>query len=65
MVDQQASSVVEPFKDGWIYKHGVPYILLPDQRKSVDGSEIREMCREFGIEKRHSSPYPGEAERII
>ena len=33
--------------------------------EKLDGSEIREKCREFGIEKRYSSPYHGEAERII
>ena len=54
---------------GWIHRHGIPNVLLSDQRWNVDGKSIRELCSKYGINKRHSSPYPpagdGEAERAI
>ena len=38
-------------------------------KESVDGAEVRQMCDELGIEKRHSAPYhpegDGEAERTM
>ena len=63
--DQKAGSLVREFKSGWIYRgHGVPKGILTDQAPNVDGKEMREMCDEFGIEKRHTSPYHPQADGL-
>ena len=49
--DKKASSLVQEFKKGWIFRgHGVPKVLLSDQAKNVDGNERRELCDQLGIE---------------
>ena len=54
--DQTADSVVCEFKRSWIYRgHGVPKVLLTDQGPNVDGQKVREMYRQQGIEKRHTT----------
>ena len=68
--DQTAKSIVNAFLEGWVYRgHGVPRVVLTDQGKNVDGLVITELCRDFGIEKRHTIPYhpesDGMAERHI
>ena len=68
--DQTAKSIVNAFLEGWVYRgHGVPRVVLTDQGKNVDGLVIAELCRDFGIEKRHTTPYhpepDGMAERHI
>ena len=68
--DQTAKSIVNAFLEGWVYRgHGVPKVVLTDQGKNVDGLVIAELCRDFGIEKRHTTPYhpesDGMAERHI
>ena len=69
MYVQTAESVREAPKVGWIYRHGVPKVLLTDQGNNVDGNAIRELCVKYGITKKRSSPYhpagDGEAERAI
>ena len=56
--DQSAESVVREFKRSWIYRgHGVPKVLLTDKGPNVDGQKVREMCRQLGIEKRHTTAY--------
>eukprot|EP00800_Vazella_pourtalesii_P015019 TRINITY_DN3966_c0_g1_i4.p2 TRINITY_DN3966_c0_g1~~TRINITY_DN3966_c0_g1_i4.p2 ORF type:complete len:139 (+),score=7.72 TRINITY_DN3966_c0_g1_i4:700-1116(+) len=60
--DQKASSLVQESKKGWIFRgHGVPKVLLSDQAKNVDGNEIRELCDQLGIERRHTTPYHPQA----
>lgn len=69
MYDQSAEAVKESLLQGWIHRHGIPQVLLSDQGRNVDGRVIRELCSQYGIDKRHSSPYhpagDGEAERAI
>ena len=61
--DQTAESIVNEFKRAWIYRgHGVPKVLLTDQRPNVDGQKVREMCRQLGIEKRHTTAYHPQAD---
>ena len=63
--DQKAESLVREFENGWIYRgHGVPKGVLSDQAHNIDGGEVREMCRKFGIEKRHTSPYHPQADGL-
>ena len=51
------------FKRAWIYRgHGVPKVLLTDQGPNVDGRKVREMCRQLGIEKRHTTAYHPQAD---
>ena len=39
-------------------------MLVSDQGKNVDGEGVREMCKKYGIKKRHTSPYHPEADGI-
>ena len=55
MRDQTAESVRRAIETGWLYRYGVPDVLLTDQGRNVDGEEVKSMCAKFGIEKRHSS----------
>ncbi len=69
MKDQTATTVASAFRDGWVYKHGVPRVLVTDQAHNVDGEVMNELCRGLNIEKRRTSPYhpegDGSAERAI
>ena len=62
---QKACSIVKEFENGWVFRgHGVPKGILTDQAHNVDGTEVREMCEKFGIEKRHTSPYHPQADGL-
>ena len=68
--DQEATSLVKAFEQGWIYRgHGVPARILSDQGSNIDGHTFREFCRQLGVEKRRTTPYhpetDGMAERNI
>ena len=67
--DQVASTICQGLLDGWIFKHGPPRIMLSDQGPNVDGTEVRDLLQNFGVEKRHSTPYhpegDGQAERGV
>ena len=70
LADQEASSLVKAFEQGWIYRgHGVRTRILSDQGSSIDGEKLREFCRSLGIEKKRTTPYhpetDGMAERNI
>ena len=69
MRDQTAESVCSALLNGWIYRYGVPDMLLTDQGRNVDGEAVRKMCAGFGINKKHSSAYhpqgDGQAERAV
>ena len=69
MQDQQATTVCQAVRSGWIFKHGVPEILISDQGRNVDEEAIRALCETYGIDKRRSSPYhpegDGLAERCV
>ena len=47
----------------------LPQVLISDQGRNVDGTMVREVCEELGIEKRRSSPYHpegnGQADRTV
>ena len=59
-----APSVVKNIKREWIGRHGVPNTLLTDQGQQVDGEEVREMCRDYNIKKKRSTPYHPEGDGI-
>ena len=59
-----AKSVTKNVKREWIGRHGAPETLLTDQGQQVDGEEINEMCEEYGIKKKRSSPYHPEGDGI-
>lgn len=69
MQDQTADTVVQSFRSGWVYNHGLPEILVSDQARNMDGETVRRFCAEFNIQKRRSSPYHPEgnglAERCV
>ena len=63
--DQKADTIVRAFLEGWIFRgYGNPRVLVSDQEKNVDGEGVREMCKKYGIKKRHTSPYHPEADGI-
>ena len=55
--------------NGWVYRHGLPRILISDGGRNVNGDLIRHLCMDLGIGKRNSSPYRpednGMAEKMI
>ena len=51
-----AQSVTNNVKGEWIERDGPPKILWTEQGQQVDGLEIQDMCKEYDIQKRHSSP---------
>ena len=67
--DQEATSISRVLSKAWLFVHGIPSFLLSDQGSNVDGEVMRELCDEWGIEKRRSSAYHsqgnGLAERNI
>ena len=69
MKNQEATTIAEALRYGWFHRYGFPLALLSDQCPNVDGTIIREICAEYGIQKLHSSAYhpegDGEAERTI
>ena len=69
ITDQTSHKIVEALESSWILRHGPPEIFLSDQGPNVDGTEIRDALRKWGIEKRRSSPYhpqgDGQSERGI
>ena len=69
MRDQTAESIKKAFLAGWVYRHGVPTVLMSDQGKNVEGEVLHALCDEYGICKKHSSAYHpegnGTAERAI
>ena len=66
MYDQSAESVRDALLVGWIYRHGIPTVLITDQGKNVDGRTVRELCTEYGNrEKDHPHIIPQEMGRQI
>ena len=67
--DQRAETISEAFLGDWVYRHGLPKILVTDQAHNMDGSVMTQLCEQMGIDKRRSSPYhpegDGLAERCI
>ena len=67
--DQKAETIVKAIWSKWIAYHGVPYEIISDQGRNVDGNDVRELCVALGAKKLHSSPYHpqgnGSAERAI
>ena len=68
--DQEASSILGAFEQGWIYRcHGMPRIVPTDKGANMDGSTFRKFCQNAGVNKRRTTPYhpqcDGMAERNI
>ena len=55
--DQQAPTIVNALWKSWITRHSCPRYILSDQGSNVDGASIRDMCTNFGLEKRRTSSY--------
>ena len=51
-------------KREWIGRHGAPQTLLTDQGQQVDGEDINDLCKEYDIEKKRSSPYHPEGDGV-
>ena len=42
-----------------------PKGLLTDQAQNIDGVEVRNLCKRWGTEKRHSSPYHPQVDGLV
>ena len=59
-----ANSVVKQVRREWIARHGAPETLLTDQGQQVDGNEVRQLCEDYNIKKKRSSPYHPEGDGL-
>ena len=52
--DQESPTIVNALWKSWITKHSCPRHILSDQGGNVDGGTIRDICLNFGIEKKRT-----------
>ena len=62
--DITAHSVTKQIEREWIGRHGPPETLLTDQGQQVDGTEVRQLCEDYGIKKKRSFPYHPEGDGV-
>ena len=62
--DITANAVTTQISRQWIARHGAPESLLTDQGQQVDGTDVRELCARYNIQKKRSSPYHPEGDGI-
>ena len=66
--DQQAVTVAKVLASEWVCRYGAPQTLHSDQGRNFESEVFQEMCRLFGIEKTHTTPFrpqsDGQVERF-
>lgn len=66
--NQTAAVVARALIDGWIVHYGAPLRIHSDQGRNFESSLVRELCKLYGIEKTHTTPYypqgNGQTERF-
>ena len=67
--NSRAETVVDALWYRWFSYYGLPKLLQSDQGSNVDGTKVRQLCKDFAIKKLRSSAYHpagnGSAERAI
>lgn len=66
--DQQAVTVARVLASEWVCRYGAPQTLHSDQGRNFESEVFQEMCKLFGIEKTHTTPFrpqsDGQVERF-
>ena len=63
--DQETGSILDAFEQAWIYRgHGRQNIVLTDKGANVDGQTFREFCRQAGVNKKRTTPYHPQSDRM-
>lgn len=66
--DEKAVTVAHVVATEWVCRFGMPHSLHSDQGRNFESAVFQEMCRLFGIEKTHTTPFrpqsDGQVERF-
>ena len=66
--DEKAVTVAQVVATEWVCRYGMPHSLHSDQGRNFESEVFQEMCRLFGIEKTHTTPFrpqsDGQVERF-
>ncbi|PIK56110.1 putative transposon Ty3-I Gag-Pol polyprotein [Apostichopus japonicus] len=55
--NQTATTVARTLRDQWFSHYGVPLRIHSDQGRNFESHLIREVCKLYGIQKSHTTPY--------
>ena len=65
--NQQKETIMDAIIKEWVCRIGIPRTIHTDQGPAFESGLIREMCKTFGIQKTHTTPYrpqgDGQTER--
>lgn len=66
--DEKAVTVANVVATEWVCRFGMPHSLHSDQGRNFESEVFQEMCRLFGIDKTHTTPFrpqsDGQVERF-
>ena len=66
--NEQAVTVAEVLASEWVCRYGAPQTLHSDQGRNFESEVFQEMCKLFGIDKTHTTPFrpqsDGQVERF-
>ena len=66
--NEQAVTVAEVLASEWVCRYGAPQTLHSDQCRNFESEVFQEMCKLFGIDKTHTTPFrpqsDGQVERF-